>query len=208
MIRNTVFAISMLLCVAANAQTYEYSGTPKAGFHVASLEETCTVIREVTRLNNALRDIDSIRSFIDNPGSYVALASDQQLLLGLFDDLKIKPAIAGFYAIGHSEGTVVLRVGVTGSVLRFVSSDVPFKLYVKKIADEPDPQPKLDPKLLDLILSLLTPEQRLELLRKLQELEGQAAMSGVPGDNYLLNIEGKSQIQWGNGYIGGRADWK
>ena len=162
--------LSSLVCVALcasaiNAQTYEYSGTPKEGFTPASLDEAIAVLSQVT---GKKLDPQVARNYTDVLRSYVSLDSDAAKQLGVF------LAKAGNrQVISHQDGAVLIQIDSRGAVLRFASWKAPVNLFVRKIEDAepiPSPKPEINPEVLRLFIQLLSPQQRVELFRQLKDL--------------------------------------
>lgn len=160
-------AILLALTATLNAQTYEYSGKPKDGFHAATLGETLLVIKQVAGLNNGLH-LSEVQGKVDAFASYESLnASGTEPLKQFLGE------IGNMNAIAYDGGVVLVQLDPRGSVLRFASWKLPTNLYVRKIADAP-PEPKsglgkIDPALLKMFIEILTPEQRVQFFVELQK---------------------------------------
>ena len=183
-------ALVWALTTTSFGQVYEYSGSSKPGLHAASLEETLHVLRQITGLNNMV-NLDSAQDAMDVPGSYRTLAASATApLRGFVNELGISSPFPHFFIVAHAEGLVAIHLDDRGSVLRFASTRKLPNLYVRKIADAP-PQPKIeiDPDVLEMVLKLLTPDQRLQVMDALRAINAEQVDSEKSTVDSLLNSE-------------------
>lgn len=164
--RILLCALALALTTTLAAQTYEYSGTSKDGFEPATLEEAVSVVSQVTgRLIRA----KSAREFTDVLASHISLPDETAGPFAAF--LK---EIGNPSAIAYQGGVILVQSDPReekGSVMRFTSWRVPPNLFVRRVAAEtPKDKPKIDPEVLNLLIEILEPDQRVELFNKLKEM--------------------------------------